>query len=165
MKKVVLFLSMALCLAACGGDDDEPMVNPTNSEIESIWKSLNGAYKATYYISNTDNIWYTETIDFHPYEKTKRIIPIYEDKCDAYGTADITDTRFFSIVGVEHYYYSIVVKYQGAQPYISFYKYDENGNITNKEDRRIIADITPASFRMWGYGLTEENNTHTYNKE
>ena len=157
---------MSLCLISCGGDEDESVVETKNSEVEHIWKNVDGAYTATYYISGTDNVWYTETIDFHPYDTPKSILPLFEDKCDAFGTADITDTRFFDIVGIEHYYYSIVVKYQGAQPYISFYKYDEeSGNITNKEDRRLVADVTSASFRMWGYGLTEENNSHTYSKE
>lgn len=169
MKSIFQFLMIAffaICFTSCGGDDDEIQTSSSDKEIDVIWKSLNGSYKGVYYISNTDNVWYSETISFHPYSETKSVMSIIDGSITAYGTADIADTRFLDISGIEHYYYSIVIKYKGAEPYISFYEYnEESGYITNKEDRRNIADITPTSFRMWGYGLTEENNSHTYNKE
>ena len=155
---------IVFCLAACGGEDDT-QTSTISKEVEAIWKAINGSYKGVYYISGTDNIWYTETITFHPYSEPKPLISVLDGEVTAFGTADIADTRFIDITGIEQYYYSIVVKYQGATPYISFYKYGDDGSIINKEDRRNISDVSSSSFKMWGYGLTEENNSHTYIKE
>lgn len=165
MKKTIYLFAVILFMVACKGEENEPQNSAVSKEVNSIWKALNGSYKGVYYIFDTENIWYTETITFHPYSETKQLSSVVDGNITAFGTADIADTRFLEISGVYHCYYSIVVKYQGATPYISFYKYGEDGSIINKEDRRNIADISSLSFRMWSYGLTEENNSHIYNKE
>ena len=90
----------AICFTSCGGDDDEIQTSSSDKEIDVIWKSLNGSYKGVYYISNTDNVWYSETISFHPYSETKSIMSSFDGSITAYGTADIADTRFLDISGI-----------------------------------------------------------------
>lgn len=165
MKKS-LFVLTALLLSSCssdGGGDIEKF--SVNQEVANIWQSLNGTYIGTYYLFNTDNIWYTETITFHPYSEPREIHPVFEDKCLAYGTADIVDTRFYDISGTAHCYYSIQVKYTGAVPTISFFKYGDNGGITDKEDKRNIRIVNAQTFAAWDYGLTETENSHNYIKQ
>ena len=165
MKRILFFIASVLFLASCSsGGDDEPQ-QTTNKDIAEIWHSLNGSSMGTYYLMNTDNLWYTETITFHPYSEPREILPIFESKCLAYGTAYIVDTRFFDISGTAHCYYSIDVRYSGATPTISFFKYGDDGSITDKEDKRNIRILDSGTITIWSYGLSEKENSHNYIKQ
>lgn len=167
MRKVLSLLAViALLVSSCSSNDDGQSEPQLNQDVKTIWQTLNGSYKGTFY--HFESKWYDETITFHPYSAPKLIYPIYStDKGDTYvfGTADIDDTRYTSISGTKHYYYSIKTAYDGATPTISFYQYDtESGTITNKEDKRYIKNWSSTSFNMWSYGLSEAENTTEYKK-
>lgn len=165
MKRLLFSMAICLTLFACSSDDD---LNPKteSTTVQSIWNTLNGTYKGVFYLmGNSDKIWYTETICFHPYEKTKEIFSFLEGNFIAYGTADILDSRIENISGVEHFYYSINKKYEGATPTISFYKMSDDGSVINREDRRNIKNWSTSSFKMWSYGLTENENSVIYTKQ
>ena len=167
MRKVLSLLAViALLVSSCSSNDDGQSEPQLNQDVKTIWQTLNGSYKGTFY--HFESKWYDETITFHPYSAPKLIYPIYStDNGDTYsfGTADIDDTRYTSISGTKHYYYSIKTAYDGATPTISFYQYDtESGTITNKEDKRYIKNWSSTSFNMWSYGLSEAENTTEYKK-
>lgn len=169
MRKVLSLLTIiAMFVSSCSSNDDGGQSEPQlNQDVKTVWQTLNGSYTGTFY--HFESKWYDETITFHPYTTPKLIYPIYStEKGDTYafGTADIDDTRYTSISGTKHYYYSIKTAYDGATPTVSFYEYDtESGTITNKEDKRYIKNWGSTSFNMWSYGLSETENTTEYKKK
>lgn len=166
MKKFYLIL-IAIVAVGCSSES-EPVLPQVNETVKDIWQTLNGSYTGTFYVMDTDVVWYTETIDFKPYDEPRRIYPMYtydSGEIYAYGTAEINDTRFFDISGISNCYYVIKSAYEGAIPTISFYEYDaKSGNITNDEDKRNIKEWSSSQFRMWDYGSTEKENSVIYRK-
>lgn len=163
MKKLLSILFLSLCIAACSKDDTpKPEMNET---VKQIWQTLNGKYVGEY--TSFGNPYQTEEIIFSPYTEPKEILPLYEKKCLAFGSAQIKiKTASLEFDGI--YYYSIDVKYSGAIPTISFHEYDEDsGYVINKEDKRNIRLINSTSIKMWSYGLTEDGsgNAVIYTKQ
>lgn len=155
---------MMTMISSCSSSDNEEPQKSVDIEVNEIWHSISGSYKGSFYIMNTDNLWYTETITFHPYSEPKEITPLFDSKCMAYGVADISDTRFLDISDVSHSYYSIKVKYSGAVPTITFYEYGDGGDIINKGDERNIR-VSGSDIFLWSYGLTEKENAIRYIKQ
>lgn len=165
MKRLLFLMMIAVTMFSCSSSDNDEQVNPVQDEINNIWKSLKGTYKGTYYVLNTDNVWYTETITFHPFSEPKEILPIYDKKCMAYGTVDILDTRFDYISETSHSYYSIGLSYLGAIPTITFYEYNsDSGDIINKGDLRTIW-ISGGDIYLGGYGLTKMEDAVKYERQ
>lgn len=165
MKKLLILVFAALCFTACG-NDDEPEATPTiTKEIREVWSSLSGTYSTTFYVLNTDNVWYTETITFKPYSAPEKFVPIMTDKRGdiyAYGTADIQDTRFTSITGTSHCYYCLGYSSTGKLT-ITFYQYaNDSGESWGREDERSIRLLSASEFEMWSYGTSEAENVHKY---
>lgn len=165
MRKI-LYLFIAVLFVACS-NDDEPTTPEISKNVQELWSVLNGSYKGTFYLMNTDKVWYTETIKFTPYSEPKQIYPPYTyDIGDiyAFGIAEIEDTRFTDISGNSTCYYVIQDTYNKMT--ITFYEFNpDSGNIVGDEDKRSIANWSSAKFDMWGYGLTESENSITYNKQ
>ncbi len=149
MKRIFAGLLLSVIyLTSCSKGGSMPS-SEADATVQRLRQVLSGPFVGTYRIMNTENIWYTERIVFSPYNETKEIIPIFEHKFHAYGTAEIEDSRFMAISGVQHCYYTIGVKYEGAVPTVSFYEYDpKTGNVINREDRRNIIPVDEHSFEM-----------------
>lgn len=163
MRKFLSILLLSLCCVACSKDDDpQPEMS---AAVKQIWQALDGTFVGAHEDKLSAAGSYTETIVFHPYSEPRDIIPIYEDKCAAFGHAVITDTRFVAISGSSTCYYSINVKYEGATPTISFFEYGTNGDVINREDKRNIKVIDASSFKMWNYGSTEAENAIIFTKQ
>ena len=166
MKKI-LFAIVATAFIACSSNDN-PTTPKFSKDVQELWATLNGSYKGVFYLMNTDKVWYTETIKFTPYSEPKQIYPIYTyDIGDifAFGTAEIDDTRFTNISGKSTCYYVIQDTYNNKLT-ITFYEYNpESGNIIGDEDKRSITNWSSTKFDMWGYGLTEAENSITYSKQ
>ena len=163
MRKFLSILLLSLCCVACSRDDDsQPEMNEA---VKQIWQALDGTFVGVHEDKLSAAGSYTETIVFHPYSEPRDIIPIYEDKCTAFGHAVITDTRFVAISGSSDCYYSIKVAYSGATPTISFFEYGTNGDVINREDKRNIKVIDASSFKMWNYGSTEAENAIIFTKQ
>lgn len=163
MRKLLSIIILSLCVASCSKNDSpKPEMNET---VKEIWQTLKGTYAGQY--TSFGNPYQTEEITFSPYTEPKEILPLYEKKCLAYGSAYIK-TESASMVFDGEYYYSIDVKYSGAIPTISFYEYSiDDGYIINKEDKRNIRLIDATSIKMWSYGLTEDGsgNAVIYTKQ
>jgi hypothetical protein len=159
---------LATLVCACSDDDEPSQTNTIPVAVESAWGTLRGTYSTTFYVLKTENVWYTETITFKPYSERKVITPIFTSEKGtvyAYGEADIVDTRYVKISGTSKCYYSLNAAYDGAPLTISFYQYaTDSGESWGSEDKRNIKNITSNSFSMWGYGLTETENSHIYAK-
>lgn len=163
MKKFLSILLLSLCCVACSKDNDpQPEMNET---VKQIWQTLDGTFVGVHEDKLSAAGSYSETIVFHPYSKPREILPVYEDKCMAFGHAEITDTRFEAISGSSDCYYSIKVAYSGATPTISFFEYGTNGDIINREDKRNINVINASSCKMWNYGSTEAENAIIFTKQ
>lgn len=163
MRKLLSILLLSLCCAACSKNNDtSPEMSGT---VKEIWQTLNGKFIGEY--TSFGNPYQTEEITFSPYPEPKEILPLYEKKCLAFGSAQIKiKTSGLEFDGV--YYYSIDEKYSGAIPTISFHEYDTNsGYVINKEDKRNLRIINNSSIKMWSYGLTEDGsgNAVIYTKQ
>lgn len=168
MNRFLTMIFVALCLTACG-NDDEPEARPEISqEVRELWSSLKGTYTTTFELMNTGKVWYTETITFKPYNEPKKIVPPFTSKRGdiyAYGTADIEDTRFTSISGTSRCYYCFGTSATGKTT-VTFYKYaDDNGDGWGSEDERSIRLLSSDSFQMWPYGTSEAENIQTYTRQ
>ena len=153
MKKILFVMFVIISLASCQKEEttnDKPIYD---AETERMWKALDGSYTGTFYVMHSDAVWKTETVVFtpasEPYKKSGR---------DVFGTATIY-SKYGSFEDTGNYYYEftkhnserIIIFYKTSSMFSS-YKYN-------------IADVTESSFRMWDYGLTEEENSITYFKD
>lgn len=163
MRKILSILIFFLCCTACSKENETPP--EMSGTVKEIWQTLNGTYIGFHEDKLSPAGSYTETIIFRPYSELREILPIYEQKCMAFGSAEITDTRFVEIRGSTTCYYSLDEAYSGAIPTISFYEYGDNGSIINREDRRNIRLIDASSFKMWNNGSTETENSITFTKQ
>lgn len=160
---ILVSLMMSVIVSGCSKDDDEPSQN-VEKEVASIAQILNGKFVGSLYSSVT-NATETEEITFSPYSSTKDITSIFDGTIKVHGTAIVTKyTNDHLLEMTNNCYYSVNVAYIGAQPTVSFYSYSENGEINNREDKRIITILSNNSFKMRDYGLTE-NNDKTFTKD
>lgn len=171
MKRCFIILA-AIFLSSCSEPSDQQNVQPMSESVNDLWETLRGTYMGTYYLMDTDKVWYTESITFKPYSDLVHIIPLYttqEGSVYAYGEAEIDDSRFTSISGISHCYYVINDSYQDEILTISFYEFDPNTenilDIVNDEDKRNIKDWSSSQFKMWDYGSTEAENAVNYLKQ
>lgn len=154
MRKFLSILILLLCCAACSKDNDTPP--EISGTVRDIWQALNGTFIGEY--TTFGNPYKTEEITFTPYLEPVEILPIYEKKCLAFGSARIK-IKYSSLDFDGVYYYSLDEMYSGAIPTISFYEYDaKSGNIINSADKRNIRIINASSIKMWSYGLTEDGS-------
>ncbi len=167
MKKLLLLLIAAICFTACSKDNEPKNESEKSKEVKELWITLTGIYSTTFYVANTDAVWYTETITFKPYKEPKIIMPPYTDQNGevyAFGEADIKDSRFTSISGVQRCYYSLYLRL--GKPTISFYQFaDDNGDSWGREDCRSVEIIDASKFEMWSYGTSKTENAHTYKRQ
>lgn len=162
MMKNYIMLVVTLLVISCS-KDDEPSQN-TDKEVASVTQILNGKFTGSLFSSVT-NTTETEEMTFSPYSSAKDITSILDGAIKVYGTAVVTKYTNDHLLEITHNcYYSVNVDYIGAQPTVSFYAYSENGEINNKEDKRIITILSNNSFKMRNYGLTE-NNDKTFTKQ
>lgn len=150
-----LFIALA-ALVAVGCSKNEEQKN-TNKEVVAVIQVLNGKFIGSLYSSVT-NTTETEEIVFTQYSSPKDVLSL-EGRIKAHGVAVLV--KYFNDHLLEiskNCYYSVSVNYTGAQSTISFYPYRENGNVTDTEDKRIITVLSNKSFKMRGYGLTEDND-------
>lgn len=148
---------VAILLIVSCSKENESTLN-TDKEVSLITQILNGKFVGALYSSAT-NSTETEEITFSPYSSTKEITSIFDGVIKVYGTAIVTKYTNDHLLEITHNcYYSVNLDYIGAQPTISFYPYSENGEISSREDKRIIIILSNSSFKMRDYGLTEINN-------
>ena len=123
MKKLLMFLFTALCLASCG-NDDEPDVNTTDKQVSEIASVLNGRFVSSVYSQTTNTTEVTE-ITFQPYSA-----PVTEEwtengtskKVVFYGTCNVVTYYNDHLLEVSKTWkYNIRVAYDGAQPELNFY--------------------------------------------
>lgn len=161
MKNYITLLALLL-FAACSKNDEAPQ--NTDKEVAAATQVLNGKFVGSLYSSAT-NTTETEEMTFSPYSSAKEMTSVLDGKIKVYGTAVVTKYTNDHLLEVTHNcYYSVNVAYTGAQPTVSFYAYAENGDINNKEDKRIITILSNSSFKMRDYGLSENNNK-TFTKQ
>lgn len=160
MKKYIAIVMLLLLVVACSKSED---TQNTDKEVAAVTQVLNGKFVGSLYSSAT-NTTETEEVTFFPYSSTKEMTSL-DGKIKVYGTAVVTKyTNDHLLEVTRNCYYSVNVAYPGAQPTVSFYAYAENGEINNKEDKRIIAILSNNSFKMRGYGMAE-NNDKTFTKQ
>ena len=146
MKKVFMFLAMALYLVACGGDDDEPTISNQQKEIDEIAAILNGKYFSIRE-SQTDNITTYTEITFNPYSSprkeqwtegniTKDIIMYGECDFVKYYNDHLLETD-------KHWKYNITIAYDGAQPRLYFYPEDYGVS-----ELHYITKLSSTSFKL-----------------
>lgn len=161
MKKLLYILILG-ALTACSKNDEAPQ--NTDKEVAVVIQVLNGRFVGSLY-SSTTSTTETEEITFFPYSSAKEMTSTLEGKIKAYGTAVVTKYTNDHLLEIScNCYYSVNIAYAGAQPTLSFYAYGENGDINNKEDKRIITILSNSSFKMRGYGLSDDNNK-TFQKQ
>ena len=154
MKKYTAIVMLLLLVVACSKSED---TQNTDKEVAAVTQVLNGKFVGSLYSSAT-NTTETEEVTFSPYSSTKEMTSL-DGKIKVYGTTVVTKyTNDHLLEVTRNCYYSVNVAYPGAQPTVSFYAYAENGEINNKEDKRIIAILSNNSFKMRNYGLSEDNN-------
>lgn len=160
MKNYISLLALLLVMACSKSEDAQS----TDKEVAAVSQVLNGKFVGTLY-SSTTNTTETEEMTFSPYSSTKEMTSTLDGKIKVYGTAVVTKyTNDHQLEITHNCYYCVNVAYSGAQPTVSFYAYAENGEINNKEDKRIITILSNNSFKMRGYGLSEDNNK-TFTKQ
>ena len=145
----------AVVISGCSKNDDTISQN-IDKEIAAIVQVLNGKFVGSLYSSVT-NTTETEELVFSPYSAPKDVMSILDGTIKAYGTAIVTkytDDHLLEIT--KNCYYSVNVDYIGAQPTISFYPYSENGEINNREDKRIITILSNDSFKMRDKTFTKQ---------
>ena len=86
-------------------------------------------------------------------------------KVEIQKIVDELEMRFMDITGKSYCYYFINPATYSDSPTISFFKFNDDGNIINKEDKRNIKNWNDAQFDMWDYGLSETENIITYYKQ
>ena len=160
MKKFFILTFALLALAACGGSDDEPSEITTQYE-QNIRKTLNGKFHGERK-STIGDITENEDIEFQPYDKPRQITSLF-GTFNAYGialTCDyINDNPPFAT------YRNYYVLDTSREPFtLSFYRCNDNGDVTNREDKRIIDVQSFDLFYMRSYGTTAENNK-TYTRQ
>lgn len=150
MKKYIAIVMLLLLVVACTKSED---TQNTDKEVAAVTQVLNGKFVGSLYSSATNTT------------ETEEMTSTLDGKIKVYGTAVVTKYTNDHLLEVTHNcYYSVNVAYLGAQPTVSFYAYAENGEINNKEDKRIIAILSNNSFKMRGYGMAE-NNDKTFTKQ
>lgn len=160
MKKILWLLMIILCASCTKNNEPEQGVV---KEIANIVSVLNGKFSGSLYSSVT-NTTETEEISFSSYSTPQKIVSIIDGEVIIYGTVLIDKYYNDHLLEVKkNCYYSINIAYEGAQPIISFYQYGTNGEISDKEDKRIISIVSNSSFKMTNYGSSIEN-AKTYNK-
>lgn len=160
-KNYIMFVAILL-VTSCS-KENEPSQN-TDKEIASITQVLNGKFMGSLHNSAT-NTTETEEMTFSPYSSTKDITSILDGTIKVYGTAVVTKyTNDHLLQVTKNCYYSVNVASIGAQPTVSFYPYSESGEISSKEDKRIIIILSNNSFKMRNYGLSDNNNK-TFTKQ
>lgn len=123
MKKLLMFLFTALCLASCG-NDDEPDVNTTDKQVSEIASVLNGRFVSSVYSQTTNTTEVTE-ITFSPYSEPRNeewISNGTSKKVVFYGMCDVVTYYNDHLLEVSKTWkYNIRVAYDDSQPELNFY--------------------------------------------
>lgn len=142
----------ALCLTACG-DDDEPKIEDTlETEAAQIASNLNGTFTASWQsIGLTQN----EEFQFKPYAKpVKQDITItgeyvnIDKSVTIYGECEQTTYYNDHLSEVSHsYLYTVEVPYTGAQPRLTVYNHS-GGDIYGKSFTYDLRNVKASSFEL-----------------
>lgn len=160
-KKLFAVAVVLFTLTACGGDDDTPE-QPIPEYEYNARRALNGKFHGERQ-STLGDITEYEDIEFQPYDKPKEANGFY-GKFTAYGIAFTCDyVNDNAPFATYRNYYSLDTS-RGEPFTLSFYRCNDNGDVINREDRRIIEFQTLDLFFMRPYGTTAENNK-TYRRQ
>ncbi|MCM1152506.1 MAG: hypothetical protein NC328_02480 [Muribaculum sp.] len=152
MKKLLMCLFAALCLTACGDDDEPKIEDKLDAEAASIAAHLNGTFEASWEsLGSTQH----EEFVFTPYakpQKTDITIP------GEYVNIDKTVTIFGSCVQTtyyndhllevsKNYLYTVTVPYTGATPRLTVYTHTD-GFIYGNYSVYDLRNVTSSAFEM-----------------
>lgn len=152
MKKILMFIIVALCMTACG--DDEPKVNQTDKRAAEIAAVLNGRFVSSVY-SQTTNTTEVTDITFQAYSE-----PVTEEwtgngtskKVVFYGTCDVVTYYNDHLLEVSRTWkYNIRVAYDGAQPELNFYPEAYGLTETHK-----LSAVSSSSFMLDNKTFTKQ---------
>lgn len=161
MKKLLVLLLVAL-LVGCAKDKEEDLPTFTPAEKEFL-QIITGKFVGSHY-SSSINTTQTEEITFTPYADPREVVSIIDGKVRTVGTAIVvkyTDNHLLETKTNCYYSNDFKEGLSVTEPTISFYSYSDNGEINNKEDKRIIivsSSTEDKFFEMRPYGTTAENN-------
>lgn len=162
MKQFIFMLLTVVMLFSCTKDQGEDLSTFTAAEKEFL-QIITGKFIGSHYSPGT-NTTQVEEITFNLYSAPKEVVSVIDGKIRVVGTAVIvkyTDTHLLETQINCYYSNDFKEGFAGTEPTISFYSYSDNGDINNKEDKRIIivsSSTADKFFEMRPYGTTAENN-------
>lgn len=156
MKKVLSILAVILILVSCSKDDGE--FNGFSEHEKSVLEAIQGTFYGEYSTNNGATVYRTEEITFTPYSEPKEIVSLF-GTFKACGNATINEVY----TGVEtHSVCYLVVStpvYDGQDQTVSFYEYNTaSGEVTDKEDKRILTIIDNSTIKLRAYGSADNND-------
>lgn len=152
------FALLTLCACSSGGDTTEELTTQYEANIR---KTLNGKFHGERK-STIGDITENEDIEFQPYDKPRKMVSLF-GTFNAYGIAITCDyVNDNTPFATYRNYYTLDTS---NEPFtLSFYRCDEEGNVTNRADERTIKVESFDLFYMRPYGTAEENNK-TYRRQ
>lgn len=156
MRKFLSILAVALMLGSCS-DDSEEIYGFSEHEKE-VLEALQGTFYGEYSINDGATVYRTEEITFTPYSEPKEVVSLF-GTFKACGDAAIDEV--YTGVETNSICYLVISTpaYDGQEQTVSFYEYDPaNGEVTNKEDKRVLTIIDGSTIKLRSYGTSEDND-------
>jgi len=152
MKKLLMCLFAALCLIACGDDDEQKIEDTLEKEAASIAAHLNGKFAASW--ESLGSTLHEEFV-FTPYatpKKTDITIPgeyVDIDKAvTIFGSCVLTTYYNDHLLEVsKNYLYTVEVPYTGARPRLTVYAHND-GLIYGNYYTYDLRNVTSSAFEM-----------------
>lgn len=157
-SRMLIIFAALLTLSACSGDGrNEP--SPVTEQEQNMRLLLDGKFHGE---RTWGNITECEDVEFLPYD-SPRTVKGFFGTFTAYGIA-LTNDYIGGNAPTATYrnYYSLDTS---KEPFtLSFYRCNEEGSVTDREDKRTIEAQSFDLFLMRPYGTTAENNK-TYKRQ
>lgn len=155
MKQLLTFITIALALVACGGNDDDANIDATDTQaVNELRTLLNGTFVGST-TSTSTNLTETHEITFTPYstpQVTEWLNGTISKNVTMYGTC--TDVKYYNdhlLQTDNDWRYSIDVPYTGAQPKLNFYP-----EVYGRTESHSITKIDASSFSLDGVTYTRK---------
>lgn len=158
MRKVLPILAVILMLGSCSKDDGE--INGFSEHEKSVLEAIQGTFYGEYSINNGTTVYRTEEITFTPYSEPKEIVSLF-GTFKACGYAIIDEVYIYTGVETHSVCYLVISTpvYDGQVQTVSFYEYNTaSGEVTDKEDKRILTIVDNSTIKLRAYGSAENND-------